>query len=300
MAMRIRRRLAALAVVSFIVIGFLSLWLWHFGLSDIPMRLSMAKGGPRPKVALRQGTIVGIEAKTGAPQILEEVSKPIRQSLCRMIWIVEKFEPTEIFNANSLQFLGIPFGQSTGGENRFKPPLPVKDSTRIFDASDYGDICPAGPKLLLSQSEDCLNLNIYRPKSNLTSQKLPVLVHIYGGSFNFGFGSSRQISNLVSWSEEPFIGISFNYRVNAFGFLPSRLTAREGLLNVGLKDQALLLEWVQENIAAFGGNPNDVTLMGNSAGAHSVWISSSSYLCVFSGTNSTVISLKIVVLASLS
>ena len=89
MAMRIRRRLAALAVVSFIVIGFLSLWLWHFGLSDIPMRLSMAKGGPRPKVALRQGTIVGIEAKTGAPQILEEVSKPIRQSLCHMIWIVE-------------------------------------------------------------------------------------------------------------------------------------------------------------------------------------------------------------------
>ena len=68
------------------------------------------------------------------------------------------------------------------------------------------------------------------------------------------------------------IGVSFNYRVGAFGFLPSKLMAKEGLLNVGLKDQELLLKWVKDNIAAFGGDPDDVTIMGSSAGAHSVCI----------------------------
>jgi carboxylesterase type B len=172
-------------------------------------------------------------------------------------------------------FLGIPYGLSTAGERRFRPPVGVNASTEIFDASKYGDRCPAGPSRDgFPQSEDCLNLNIYRPKARDESKKLPVLVHVHGGAFNTGFGSNRQISNLVAWSAEPFIGISFNYRIGALGFLPSRLTAEEGLLNLGLKDQALLFEWVQENIAAFGGNPDDVTLMGVSAGAHSVCFSS--------------------------
>jgi len=100
------------------------------------------------------------------------------------------------------------------------------------------------------------------------NKKLPVLVHFYGGVFNFGSGSNRQIANMVGCSAEPFIGVSFNYRVGAFGFLPSRLTAKKKLFNLGLKDQALLLEWVQGNIAEFKGDPNDVTLMSISAGAH--------------------------------
>lgn len=75
---------------------------------------------------------------------------------------------------------------------------------------------------------------------------------------------------MVAWSEEPFIAVAFNYRLGAFGFLPSKLAQKEGLLNAGLKDQALLLQWVQDNIAEFGGDPNDVTLMGSSAGAHSI------------------------------
>lgn len=166
------------------------------------------------------------------------------------------------------QFLGIPYGQSTAGERRFRAPLRVNPSTETFDSKDYGNRCPAGPPDMAS--EDCLNLNIWKPKRRTEGKKLPVLVHIYGGSFNFGWDRTRQVSNMVAWSTEPFIGISFNYRVGALGFLPSNLTAKEGLLNAGLKDQALLLEWVQENIAEFGGDPNDVTLMGSSAGAHSV------------------------------
>ena len=77
-------------------------------------------------------------------------------------------------------------------------------------------------------------------------------------------------ASMVAWSAEPFIGVSFNYRIGAPGFLNSALTANEGLLNLGLHDQVLLLQWVNENIAAFGGDPDNITLMGLSAGAHSV------------------------------
>lgn len=197
--------------------------------------------GKRPVVTIRQGSIVGIEAAAGsgaAPQVLEK-------------------------------FLGIPYGLPTGGERRFSSPVPIPASEMEFDATKFGKRCPAGGNEG-SESEDCLHLNIFRPKRRDVKAKLPVLVYIHGGSFNFGAGETRQISNLVAWSSKPMIGISFNYRVGAFGFLPSKLMAEEGLLNTGLKDQELVLKWVQENIEAFGGDPGDVTIMGASAGAHSV------------------------------
>jgi carboxylesterase type B len=75
---------------------------------------------------------------------------------------------------------------------------------------------------------------------------------------------------MVAWSEKPFVAVSFGYRLGALGFLPSGLTKKEGLLNLGLRDQILLFQWVQENIEAFGGDPGNVTLFGLSAGAHSV------------------------------
>jgi carboxylesterase type B len=77
-------------------------------------------------------------------------------------------------------------------------------------------------------------------------------------------------ASMVSWSEQPFVAVSFNYRLGSLGFLPSRVGAKEGILNLGLRDQILLFEWVQENIEAFGGDKNNVTLAGLSAGAHSV------------------------------
>lgn len=77
-------------------------------------------------------------------------------------------------------------------------------------------------------------------------------------------------ASMMSWADEPFVAISFNYRVGALGFLPSSLTAKEGVLNLGLKDQIVLFEWVKENAVAFGGDPENITLFGLSAGAHSV------------------------------
>jgi carboxylesterase type B len=234
----LRRRLGGIGILSVLAIVLLGFWLLNRSGERTLSSLSIASGS-RPKVKLRQGTYVGFEVKGDFPVMLEE-------------------------------FLGIPYGQSTDGERRFRPPLPVNASKDTFDAQNYGHRCPAGPPDGIPMSEDCLNLNIYRPKNRPRGKNLPVLVHFFGGSHNFGSGKTRQISNMVGWSTEPFIGLSFNHRVGALGFLASSLMTKEGLLNIGLKDQALLLEWVQENIAEFGGDPNDVTLMGVSAGAHSV------------------------------
>lgn len=198
----------------------------------------------RPTVAIRQGRIIGIEVKVqtdASPAVILE------------------------------EFLGVPYALSTAGEKRFSPPVPLPPSEeKVFDAGSWGPRCPSGENDGTS-SEDCLNLNIFRPKlQGGEHEKLPVLVYVHGGSFNFGSGNARQIDNLVAWSEKPMIGISFNYRVGAFGFLNSRFMASEGLLNVGLKDQELALRWVKENIEAFGGDSGAVTIMGSSAGAHSV------------------------------
>jgi carboxylesterase type B len=187
--------------------------------------------GNRPRVELRQGKVRGQEVQAGYPQILES-------------------------------FLGIPYGQDTGGENRFKAPRHVNSSSKEFDASAFGARCPAPPNNQALQSEDCLNLNIWRPRERGDGEKkMPVLVYFHGGAFNSGYGAARQISNMVAWSPEPMIGLSFNYRVGAFGFLSSGWSAKEGILNAGLRDQALLLEWVKENIGAFGGDPDQVYVL---------------------------------------
>ncbi|EPE29464.1 alpha/beta-Hydrolase [Glarea lozoyensis ATCC 20868] len=198
----------------------------------------------RPRVVLRQGTIIGKQMvgtndQSRTPQTLD-------------------------------YFLGVPYALSTAGEHRWKQAVLVGASTGEFDAGRLGKRCPAGEEDMVDMGEDCLNLNIYRPSSRPKDKKLPVLVYFHGGSFNFGAGHYRRIDSMVAWSDRPFIGISFNYRLGAFGFLSSKLAKKEGALNLGLRDQSLLLQWVQDNISAFDGNPNDVTIMGSSAGAHSV------------------------------
>ncbi|PVH80772.1 alpha/beta-hydrolase [Cadophora sp. DSE1049] len=235
----LRRRLQWRPTLVFLSVVTLCLWLLTYSRGEkrdqhkLPIKL-----GNRPKVTLRQGRFLGVELEEGYPQTLEA-------------------------------FLGIPYGLSTEGLGRFRAPVRVDASEMEFDAGEFGDRCPSGGGA--GQSEDCLNLNLYRPKRRNPAEKLPVAVHIHGGAFNGGIGdSSWQLSHFMAWSAEPMIAISFSYRVGALGFLPSKIMAKEGLLNAGLKDQELLLEWVQENIAAFGGDPDNVTIMGSSAGAHSI------------------------------
>ena len=243
----LRSILAVLIATTCLVVVLLGIWISLAPVQQyLPIPIAYIPTtfqAPRPSVVLRQGTYRGINNPTNYPQPIDE-------------------------------FRGIPYGLSTAGERRFAAPLPITaTSIEVNDASEYGYRCPYGPDDApedKSQDEDCLNANIYRPQTRPPNKKLPVLVHFYGGSFNFGAGNSRQINNLVGYSAEPFIGVSFNYRIGALGFLSSGLGEKEGLLNAGLKDQVLLLEWVRDNIAEFGGDPNDVTLMGNSAGAHGV------------------------------
>lgn len=181
-------------------------------------------------------------------------------------------------------FRGIPYAQSTAGNNRFRPPQPINGTeSHVQRALTFGHVCPQGTGGK-NQGEDCLNLNIFRPyfsndpataeaemaKLGVNSTKLPVVIYVHGGGFNSGSGQERNMMTFASWSETPLIGISFNYRVGALGFLPSGVTAKEGLLNIGLKDQQALFKWVQDNIANVGGDPKNVTIMGLSAGAHSV------------------------------
>lgn len=92
-------------------------------------------------------------------------------------------------------------------------------------------------------------------------------------------------ASMVAWSEHPFVAVSFGYRIGALGFLPSSLSQKEGLLNLGLRDQLLLLQWVQENIANFGGDPANVTLFGLSAGAHSVNLPIADFCNIYSDQN---------------
>ncbi|KAI2631960.1 alpha/beta-hydrolase [Hypoxylon sp. NC1633] len=184
-------------------------------------------------------------------------------------------------------YRGIPYAQSTSGENRFKPPQPLNNNTvdhnNVQRATNYGPVCPqnGGGR---NQDEDCLNFNLFRPyfgddpataaaemaKLGVNSTKLPIVIYVHGGGFNSGSGGERNMLSFAAWSETPLIGMSFNYRVGALGFLPSAVTAKEGLLNLGLKDQQAFFQWVQNNAADFGGDPNNVTIMGLSAGSHSI------------------------------
>jgi len=113
-------------------------------------------------------------------------------------------------------------------------------------------------------------VNVFRHVPQGKDRLLPVAVYIHGGAFNRGTSSMHNTASMVGWSEEPFVAVSFNYRLGSLGFLPSAVSQKEGLCNLGLKDQIMLFEWVQENISQFGGDKDNVTLFGLSAGAHSV------------------------------
>ncbi|TBU54911.1 alpha/beta-hydrolase [Dichomitus squalens] len=174
------------------------------------------------------------------------------------------------------RWLGIPFAQPPIGSLRFKAPVPfVNRSTSIQDASTFGNACPQVPSTSLGapQSEDCLFLNVFRPSNISTSEKIPVLVWFYGGAFMNGAASNPQfdptflIQRSVATSK-PIMFVSVNYRVNTFGFLASSHVPASDL-NAGLQDQRAALEFLQENIAAFGGDPEKAGLLayGRCAGS---------------------------------
>ncbi|KAI8906460.1 Alpha/Beta hydrolase protein [Gorgonomyces haynaldii] len=167
-------------------------------------------------------------------------------------------------------YLGIPFAEPPTGARRFLPPVPLKKRTGTFDATKFGPACVQSASST-TESEDCLNLNVFTPVNATATSKLPVLVYVYGGAFNSGsnrIGLYDGRATLQSGTQA--VMVVMNYRVGAFGFLASKELLAKGMTNPGLLDQKLAFEWVKKNIAKFGGDPTRITAFGQSAGAISL------------------------------
>jgi para-nitrobenzyl esterase len=176
-------------------------------------------------------------------------------------------------------FKGIPFAQPPVGDLRWREPQPVKNWTGARNADQFGARCmqrtsPGADYWFRSNgmSEDCLYLNVWTPAKS-GSERLPVLVYIFGGGFQNGDGSEPRYDG-ESMARHGMVAVSVNYRTNIFGFfVHSELTKESphhASGNYGLLDSVAALEWVRKNIAAFGGDPKHVTIAGESAGSIAV------------------------------
>jgi para-nitrobenzyl esterase len=172
-------------------------------------------------------------------------------------------------------FLGIRFAAPPVGKLRFAPPAPPPAVAGTISAAGFGSPCPqsASPFGNESADEDCLFLNVYVPGANVSAKNdLPVMVFFYGGAFVDGEGSIYDPSNLAVQGN--VIVVTINYRLGILGYMASSaLSSQSGKNasgNYGFEDQLFALQWVRQNIGAFGGNSNDVTIFGESAGGFSV------------------------------
>ncbi|KAF7284768.1 hypothetical protein GWI33_021636 [Rhynchophorus ferrugineus] len=189
---------------------------------------------------------------------------------------IGKVQGTTFASTNGQTFYawrGIPYGQPPVGELRFMPPVKATPCDCILDGSKDRAACyftwTEWPAIPAGHSEDCLFVNVYSPEdiNNNSITNRPVLFWIYGGSLQTGSGDFIN-TDPTAFLEQGIIVVTFNYRVGAFGFLSTNDDVILG--NAGLKDQNLALSWTKENIHYFGGNPDEITIMGESAGAMSV------------------------------
>jgi para-nitrobenzyl esterase len=180
------------------------------------------------------------------------------------------------------EFKGIPYAAPPVGPLRWKPPQPAAAWADVRRADHFGPRCMQRPVFSdmvfrsAGMSEDCLYLNVWTPASGPrdgATRKLPVLVYFYGGGFIGGDGSESRYDG-AGLARRGIVTVTVNYRLDVFGFLASRDLRTESpehaAGNYGLLDQAAALQWVKHNIAAFGGDPAQITIGGESAGSMSV------------------------------
>jgi para-nitrobenzyl esterase len=174
-----------------------------------------------------------------------------------------------------LFFRNVRYAEDTSGENRWKPPVSVKSWTGVKEATEYGNRCPQGESTLSSpgaMSEDCLNLNLLTPAIR-ANEKLPVMVFFHGGGLSVGTGNSSTYAH-TALPAEGVVVVTVNSRLGPFGYFShpglAKESEHESSGNYGTLDLIESLKWVQKNIAAFGGDKDNVTIFGESGGGSKV------------------------------
>lgn len=176
---------------------------------------------------------------------------------------------------NSHSYLGIPYARPPLADLRWRPPEPIAPWSGTLDATELAESCPqfAPPFNVLMGSEDCLYLNVWTPQRP-SANPLPVMVWLHGGGFTAGKAAYRESDGQRLASQSGSVIVAPGYRLGVFGFLAHAALAAEDSMgsvgNYGIQDQAQALRWVRDNIEAFGGDPGNVTLFGQSAGGISV------------------------------
>jgi para-nitrobenzyl esterase len=185
---------------------------------------------------------------------------------------------------NSYSFLGVPYGADTGGQNRFLPPQPVQSWSGVKKADQMGNRCPQPPINMpgemgtvlsfsdLPTSEDCLVLNVWTPHVH-DHAKRAVMVWLHGGGFFLGSGGDKYYEGSNLAGKNDVVVVTLNHRLAAFGYLFLGREAGPAYADsqlVGMLDIVQALQWVKDNIAQFGGDPNNVTIFGQSGGGSKV------------------------------
>jgi carboxylesterase type B len=192
-------------------------------------------------------------------------------------------------------FASIPFTEPPVGDLRLRPPVRYSGMLNDHDGTGISPACPqqyvdTDAKDLISEvasialqlpllqeltgQEDCLKITVQRPAGTKAGDNLPVLFWIYGGGFVLGATNTYDATQFLETAvaqRQPFIFVAVNYRLNGFGFLAGKEVLDAGSANLGLLDQRMGLEWVSDNIGSFGGDPDKVTIWGESAGSISVF-----------------------------
>ncbi|KAL9889116.1 esterase B1-like isoform 1-T1 [Glossina fuscipes fuscipes] len=203
---------------------------------------------------------------TGATVVLKTLTGPVKGAKRLTVW-----------GKSYYSFEGIPFAEPPVGDLRFRAPVPVKPWLDILDCTGPAAV-PMQANMFFQKhkgSEDCLYLNIFTNEIAVPYSKRPVMVWIFGGGFQIG-EATRDMYSPDYFMSRDVVLVTIAYRLGPFGFLSLDDPAVQVPGNAGLKDQIMALKWIQDNISCFGGDPNNVTLFGESAGG------SSTHLCMLS------------------
>jgi para-nitrobenzyl esterase len=221
----------------------------------------------------RFGAAIGTALTLGAAAIASHAAPAIAPGQTSVVRLTDGNVQGTVVNGVS-EFLGIPYAAPPTGDLRWRPPIRAAHWKGTLQATKFGGTCAQEQRGVFaspSNNEDCLYLNVFAPSPRpVSATRFPVMVWIYGGGLFSGESDDYDGSKLAS--RGGVVVVTVNYRVGALGFLSHPAINAEGhpFANYGLMDQQFALQWVQRNIAAFGGDPHNVTIFGQSGGGTAV------------------------------